>query len=78
MVFVPLPAVAPVKFPVGAFQLYVVPDGTTSVPLTGAMTKVPPLQMVAVLFAIEGVMGCALRVTLVMADVQVPEVTDIE
>ena len=69
------PAAPPVIPPVtaGADQLYVVPAGTMSVPLTGVTVNITALQVVAVLAAIEGT-GLTVTVTVKGEPVQLPAV----
>jgi hypothetical protein len=50
----------------------VVPAGTISVPLVGVTEKVPPLQIVAVLFAIVG-FGLTVTVTVNGVPLHVPD-----
>jgi hypothetical protein len=54
------PVIPPVT--VGAGQLYVMPEGTISVPLAGITVKAVPLHVAAVLAAIDGV-GLTVTVT---------------
>jgi hypothetical protein len=57
----------------GAGQLYVMPEGTISVPLAGIIVKAVPLHVVAVLAAIDGV-GLTVTVTVKALPEQLPEV----
>lgn len=73
---VPVPPEPPVIPPVtaGAFQLKVVPAGTTPfVPLTGVTVNEPSLQAVVFIAVIEG-LGLIVSVTLKLGPVHVPEV----
>src|SRR5215472_6415557 len=58
---------------VGADQVYVVPPGTISVPLTGVTLKLPPLQIVCVCAAMVGT-GLTVTVTVKVEPVQLPDV----
>src|SRR5664280_386687 len=72
----PAPAAPPVNpAPAGADQLYSVPAGTISTPLTGATVNDPALQMVAVLLAMAG-FGFTVTVTVNVAPTQLPNNTD--
>jgi len=69
-----VPAAPPVIPPVtaGAAHVYVVPAGTMpSVRLTGAMVKLPPLQMVTVWLFTAG-FGFTVIVTVNVVPVQLP------
>jgi hypothetical protein len=69
-----VPAVPPVIPPVtvGADQLYVVPEGTISVPFVGVTVNPVPLHVVAVLFAMPDC-GLTVTVTVKFEPVQVPD-----
>jgi hypothetical protein len=69
----PVALTPPVKLPVtvGALQAYVVPVGTISVPFVGVTVNPLPLQILAVLFATDGV-GLTVTVIVKLVPTQLP------